>query len=89
MPAEWPERTGRETYQAYVVATEVQPAATGDDTLEPWPADPNDSRWWKAPHLAYAVQWLLLAIVAVVGYLLLARREALEHEREPDRTVDG
>jgi cytochrome oxidase assembly protein ShyY1 len=32
----------------------------------------------EGPHLAYAFQWFLFALIALGGYVVLARREAQE-----------
>ncbi len=35
----------------------------------------------EGPHLSYAVQWFIFATIAVVGFVVLARREARDRER--------
>jgi surfeit locus 1 family protein len=33
----------------------------------------------QGPHLSYALQWFAFAVIAAVGYLVLIRREIMEH----------
>ncbi|MFN8169921.1 MAG: SURF1 family protein [Candidatus Nanopelagicales bacterium] len=60
---------GVTAYPGYLTLESSVPAQAGD--LEPLPLpDLSDG-----PHLSYAVQWIFFAIVAVTGFVLLARRE--------------
>lgn len=61
--------TAGKVYPAYLELTASQPAQSTDLTLIPLP-DLTDG-----PHLSYAVQWVLFAGVAIVGFVVLARRE--------------
>ncbi|MPZ89313.1 MAG: hypothetical protein GEU81_14845 [Nitriliruptorales bacterium] len=55
----------------YLLAQEQQPAPPGSLPLQAASPDLDDG-----PHLSYAVQWFLFALVVVVGYPLLVRRTA-------------
>ena len=37
----------------------------------------------EGPHLAYAFQWFLFALLALVGYVVLARREEADLRAGP------
>ena len=63
---------GLPLYGGYLELVEEQPAAS------PAPVPPEVPELSTGPHLAYAVQWFLFAIGAVVGVGYLARREALD-----------
>lgn len=56
-------------YPGYVELVSSDPAQSGDLTPIALP-DLSDG-----PHMSYAIQWVLFAGVAVVGFVLLARRE--------------
>ena len=56
-------------YPGYVQLESSDPAQ--EEGLTPIPL-PNLS---DGPHLSYAIQWVLFAVVAVTGFVLLARRE--------------
>lgn len=60
---------GGAVYPAYIELTASVPEQAGGLTLLPLP-DLSEG-----PHLSYAVQWVLFAGVAVVGFIVLARRE--------------
>ena len=64
---------GAQTYPGYVDLMSSTPSQSGP--LEPIPLpDLTDG-----PHLSYALQWIMFALVAVGGFIVLARRErALE-----------
>jgi len=74
---------GLPLYGGYLELAEEQPTAS------PAPVPPDVPELSTGPHLAYAVQWFLFAIGAVVGVGYLARREALDLQAaeagEPDR----
>jgi cytochrome oxidase assembly protein ShyY1 len=67
-------------YPGYVVLVSSTPPQA--DGLTPVPL-PDLS---EGPHLSYALQWILFALVAVGGFVLLIRREALD---APVRDVVG
>jgi cytochrome oxidase assembly protein ShyY1 len=60
---------GTDVYPAYVDLLSSQPAQAAGLTALPLP-DLSEG-----PHLSYAVQWVFFAVVAVAGFVLLARRE--------------
>lgn len=60
---------GATVYPGYVQLESSQPAQADGLTPLPLP-DLSDG-----PHLSYAIQWVFFAIVAVTGFVLLARRE--------------
>lgn len=57
-------------YPGYVTLVESTPAESAELTPIPLP-DLSDG-----PHLSYAVQWIFFAGVAVVGFVVLIRRES-------------
>ena len=65
-----------------VVAIEQQPATTGDQ-LAPVPRPEPD----LGPHLGYAGQWFVFALIFAVGYPFMLRRQARQYE-ERDLAVD-
>lgn len=67
-------------YQAYLQATSSQPA----DTVEPMPLEGPG----LGPHLGYAGQWLIFAIMLPVGYVILIRRE-IKETRRPEDALTG
>ncbi|MCM3662034.1 SURF1 family protein [Georgenia satyanarayanai] len=72
---------GGELFDGYLMATAEDGApATG---LEPFPR-PDTS---PGNHLSYAFQWWVFALGAVVGYVVLARREAKELGGVPERAA--
>lgn len=56
----------------YLELTAQTPSAPGQPARVPGP------ELGLGPHLAYTVQWWLFAVVAIVGYAMLARGEAQE-----------
>lgn len=57
-----------------VTAMELPPwyaQATGASPGPPYPADPPDLS--SGPHLGYAVQWFSFALIALIGWAVLAR----------------
>ncbi len=70
VPAAVAELTGHRLDDAYVQAREESPA-TGQVPLR---VEPPDLTSWR--NVSYAAQWYLFAVVAVVGWVLLVRREA-------------
>ncbi len=61
--------SGAPVYPGYVTLETSEPAQAAGLTPLPLP-DLSDG-----PHLSYAIQWVFFAIVAVAGFVLLARRE--------------
>jgi cytochrome oxidase assembly protein ShyY1 len=61
-----------DVYGGYGELVEQRPAAGSSPTTLP-PPDPG-----LGPHLAYAFQWYVFALIALVGVVVLARREARE-----------
>lgn len=59
-------------YGGYGDLTREQPAPKEAPQLLP-PPEPSEG-----PHLAYAFQWLLFAVLALGGFVVLARREAAD-----------
>jgi cytochrome oxidase assembly protein ShyY1 len=55
---------------AYLLLGSQDPAQSGLPQIAPLP-DPADS----PPHLSYAIQWFTFATIAVVGFVVLVRRE--------------
>jgi cytochrome oxidase assembly protein ShyY1 len=78
--ADW---LGQPTYGGYLELTEQVPAAGDEPHLLPRP------ELDEGPHLGYAIQWFLFALIAVVGVALLAYdeshggrlRERIRHSR--------
>ncbi len=74
---------GGELLDGYLIATAEDGAPVAG--LEPFPR-PDTS---PGNHLSYAFQWWVFALGAIVGYVVLARREAAElvgaSERQPGR----
>jgi cytochrome oxidase assembly protein ShyY1 len=74
-PAQIARITGREAYGGFVdLVTETPPQADAPAVLLS-PDETDSGGWWKPPHLAYAVQWFLFIIIALVGWAILGRRE--------------
>ena len=72
-----------------VVAIEQQPATSGDE-LAPVPRPEPD----LGPHLGYAGQWFVFALIFALGYPFMLRRQARQYEerdlaRDDDGTGDG
>jgi len=70
-------------YGVYLSAQSQQPPA--DPRLQPVPARTE----WALQNAGYAVQWWLFAIMVLVGYGHLARREAHEAGSTSGRGMDG
>jgi len=68
-------------YPGYIVLVSSTPPQA--DGLTPLPL-PDLS---EGPHLSYALQWILFALVAVGGFVVLIRREALDID-DRDRVHD-
>lgn len=43
----------------------------------------------EGPHLSYAVQWFIFATIALVGFVVLARREARDRMRAAERVPES
>jgi cytochrome oxidase assembly protein ShyY1 len=54
-----------------------------DPQVEPAPSPPKPPGTGTGPHLVYAVQWWLFGAVAVVGFVLLTRRDVLAQTPDP------
>ncbi len=54
-----------------------------DPRTEPAPTPPKPPGTGTGPHLVYAVQWWLFGVVAVVGFILLTRRDVLAQTPDP------
>lgn len=67
---------GAQAYPGYVTLVESRPSQ--GDVPVPIPL-PEQS---DGPHLSYAVQWVFFAVVAVVGFVVLVRREQEYGEAE-------
>jgi surfeit locus 1 family protein len=72
---------GRDLYPVYLQATSSTPAEPDD--LPVLVEEPDRG---EGPHLSYAVQWFLFALVGAVGWPVLLRRTAHEHRRR--QTID-
>lgn len=81
------EALGYQLAGGYIQAVEEQPAAGESITRIPFPALDD------GPHLSYAVQWWLFALLTVGGFAYLARRESIElllaEEYPDDEHEDG
>ena len=53
-----------------------------DPALGSTPQLPDSPDLGTGPHLIYAVQWVCFALIALVGYVLLVRREVGERRRK-------
>lgn len=67
-------------YRAYLQARSSQPA----DAVDPVPVTGPG----LGPHLGYAGQWLIFALLLPIGYVILLRREARE-TRSPEDALSG
>jgi surfeit locus 1 family protein len=63
----------------YLLLGSQEPPAAGLPKIAPLP-DPADS----PPHLSYAIQWFTFATIAVVGFVVLVRREYRRSVRAGD-----
>ena len=88
VPSEVAALTGRPTYGGWVALGTEQPSATGtaaEVTTLPDGSVPQGR--WPISHTVYAVQWFIFGLIAVVGWVILLRRdvqaEALPAEHEP------
>ena len=43
----------------------------------------------EGPHLSYAVQWFIFATIALIGFVVLARREAREQQRPAEHAPES
>lgn len=74
-PATYPETVDAPIYAAYGDLIVQTPPA--DPALEPAPA----ANIGMGPHLFYALQWWSFILIAVVGYVVLLRRESRAGDR--------
>lgn len=72
---------GAPAYPGYVTLVTSTPAESSELTPIPLP-ELSDG-----PHLSYAVQWIFFAVVAVVGFVVLVRRESEYAEAEAALTA--
>ena len=74
-PGQIAQLTGRDAYGGFVdLVSEIPPQADAPTVLLS-PDETDQGGWWKPPHLAYAVQWFLFILIALVGWAILGRRE--------------
>lgn len=67
-------------YRAFLQATSSQPADAIEPLLLKGPG--------LGPHLGYAGQWIIFALLLPIGYVILIRREVLE-TRHPEDALTG
>jgi surfeit locus 1 family protein len=67
---------------AYLLLGSQDPAQTGLPRIAPVP-DPADG----PPHLSYAIQWFTFATIALVGFVVLVRREYRRSFQADDPTA--
>jgi cytochrome oxidase assembly protein ShyY1 len=72
-----------DVFPGYVDLIGSQPAQADGLTATPVP-DLSDG-----PHLSYAMQWIVFALVAIVGFVLLVRREREYAQEESEEAVAG
>lgn len=68
----------------YLLLGSQDPASSGLPRIAPLP-DPADS----PPHLSYAIQWFTFATIAVVGFVVLVRREYGRSTQVGDPTTEA
>lgn len=76
-------------YDGFVQAVSEQPAAAGQVGLDA-PVAPQrlpEPQTSSGPHLAYAVQWALFVVVALGGWVMIIRREAIDRRHAAGRTA--
>ena len=56
-----------------------------DPALGTTPVLPDAPDLGTGPHLIYAIQWTCFALIALVGYVVLVRREVLERRSRVDQ----
>jgi cytochrome oxidase assembly protein ShyY1 len=75
VPSQVAELTGRPTYDGWLSMTAEEPQPAGAAALRTLPSD-GDTGWrWPISHTAYAVQWFMFCVIAVVGWFVLLRRD--------------
>ncbi len=76
VPSEVGALTGRPTYAAWVVLGSEDPAAAGAAAVTPLPDGSAGGGWrWPISHTVYAWQWFTFAMIALVGWVVLLRRD--------------
>lgn len=83
VPGEMGALTGRPTYGGWVALGAEQPSAAGtaaEVTTLPDGSVPQGR--WPISHTVYAVQWFIFGLIAVVGWVILLRRD-VQAEQEP------
>jgi cytochrome oxidase assembly protein ShyY1 len=68
---------------AYLLLGSQDPPGSGLPRIAPLP-DPAES----PPHLSYAIQWFTFATIAVVGFVVLVRREYRRSRQVDARAPD-
>jgi cytochrome oxidase assembly protein ShyY1 len=77
------EERGGPTYGGFGELVEETPATQP----APSPLDPPSLS--SGPHVSYAFQWLTLGLIAIVGYVILARTEVQRRRADADEQQDG
>jgi cytochrome oxidase assembly protein ShyY1 len=88
VPAEVAALTGRPTYDGWLSLQTENPSPVSDTGLQTLPADGSSGWSWPISHTVYAVQWFIFAVIAVVGWFILLRRDVRDTtpaERPPTR----
>ena len=77
---------GEIPYQLFPLPVQLQeqsPAQAGD-----LPVAIGPPQLTEGPHLSYAGQWFTFATIALVGYVVLVRREVRDRARDAERTAE-
>ena len=83
VPAEVADVTGRPTYGGWVVLGTEEPSTTGTAAaVTTLPDGSEPAGRWPISHTVYAGQWFIFALIAVVGWVILLRRD-VQAERAP------
>lgn len=72
-------------FPGYVELVGSDPAEAGTPALAPVPLPELDD----GPHLSYAVQWVLFAVIAVVGLVIIVRGEFVRARDDEEGDEDG
>ena len=80
VPMEMAQVAGHPTYDGYLDLTRETPRPTERPRLLPAPETS------EGPHLSYAFQWFLFALMALGGYVQLARREVSDQRAATSAT---
>ena len=83
MPSDVGALTGRPTYGGWVALGTEQPTAAGTAAaVATLPDGSIPQGRWPISHTVYAVQWFIFGLIAVVGWVILLRRD-VQAEQEP------